>query len=96
MTCIIARHSLQSREEASDMNAVGGGGASEGVGSVFGGFFSSILESASLSRGSGEGDDDSADVIFSSDSLVSIQAHYEFDLEKMFQVKTITKDICSF
>ena len=64
---------MQSREEASDMSAVGGGGggASEGVGSVFGGFFASIFESASLSRGSGEGDDDdSADVIFSSDSLV--------------------------
>ena len=63
---------MQSREKASDMSAVGGGGgASEGVGSVFGGFFASIFESASLSRGSGEGDDDdSADVIFSSDSLV--------------------------
>ena len=60
---------MQSREEASDMS--GGGGASEGVGSVFGGVFASIFESASLSRGSGEGDDDdSADVIFSSDSLV--------------------------
>ena len=58
------------------MNAVGGGGASEGVGSVFGGFFASIFESASLSRGSGEGDDDdSADVMFSSDSLVSIQTY---------------------
>ena len=63
---------MQSREKASDMNAVGGGGASEGVGSVFGGFFFGIFESASLSGGSGEGDeDDSADVIFSSDSLVS-------------------------
>ena len=77
---------MQSREEASDMSAVGGGGgASEGVGSVFGGFFASIFESASLSRGSGEGDDDdSADVMFSSDSLESILSYYKLDLQKIF------------
>ena len=51
------------------MNAVdGGGGASEGsVGSIFGGFFASIFESAN--KGSGD-DEDTADVMFSSDSLV--------------------------
>ena len=43
------------------------GGASEGVGSVFGGFFASIFESANK----GIDDEDTADVIFSSDSLVS-------------------------
>ena len=60
---------FQSQEEASDMNAVdGGGGASEGsVGSIFGGFFASIFESAN--KGSGD-DEDTADVMFSSDSLV--------------------------
>ena len=42
------------------------GGASEGVGSVFGGFFASIFESANK----GIDDEDTADVIFSSDSLV--------------------------
>ena len=47
------------------MNAVVGG-ASEGVGSVFGGFFAGIFESANK----GIDDEDTADVIFSSDSLV--------------------------
>ena len=63
---------LQSREEASDISAVGGSGAPDGVSSIFGGFFASIFESAASSSSNKGGDDeeDTADVIFSSDSLV--------------------------